>query len=140
MYQETKKPGESLDDFWKRLQDMADEGSLIVGAYIPDHVFLIVPGGLMDVVDNSSHFDDPYTLKKEYEVNPDLAAGDKYGKSWYNKKHLKVNRILECGKNVKCDNAPVYANMGYGKFSGVGVADDKKTRFYLYKKKVNPIK
>ncbi|MBO5131877.1 MAG: hypothetical protein J6C20_02260, partial [Paludibacteraceae bacterium] len=136
----TKKPGESLDDFWKRLQDMADEGSLIVGAYIPDHVFLIVPGGLMDVVDNSSHFDDPYTLKKEYEVNPDLAAGDKYGKSWYNKKHLKVNRILECGKNVKCDNAPVYANMGYGKFSGVGVADDKKTRFYLYKKKVNPIK
>ncbi|MDD5997438.1 MAG: hypothetical protein PUC42_11090 [Bacteroidales bacterium] len=63
-----------------------------------------------------------------------------YGKSWYNKKHLKVNRILECGKNVKCDNASVYANMGYGKFSGVGVADDKKTRFYLYKKKVNPIK
>ena len=93
----------------------------------------------MDVVDNSSHFDDPYTLKKNMRLIQILQLEI----SMVNlgiKKHLKVNRILECGKNVKSDDAPVYANMGYGKFSGVGVADDKKSRFYLYKKKVNPIK
>ena len=52
---------------------------------------------------------------------------------------FKFEALLECGKNVKCDNAPVYANMGYGKFSGVGVADDKK-KILSYKKKANPIK
>ena len=30
---------------------------------MPDHVFLIVPGGLMDVVDNSSHFDDKKNMR-----------------------------------------------------------------------------
>ena len=29
------------------------------------------------------------------------------------KKHLKVNRILECGKNMKSDDAPVYAGMDW---------------------------
>ena len=82
---------------------------------MPDRIFLIVSGGLMDVVDNSSHFDDPYTLKKNMSLIQILQLEI----SMVNlgiKKHLKVNRILECGKNVKCDNAPVYANMGYGNF------------------------
>ena len=35
---------------------------------MPDRIFLIVSGGLMDVVDNSSHFDDPYTLKKNMSL------------------------------------------------------------------------
>ena len=100
--------------------------------YARSYISYCVSGGLMDVVDNSSHFDDPYTLKKEYEVNPDLAAGDKYGKSWYNKKHLKVNRILECGKNVKSDDAPVYAGMDWKGY--------KKSRFYKYNKPLKPVR
>lgn len=35
---------------------------------MPDRIFLIVSDGLMDVVDNSSHFDDPYTLKKNMRL------------------------------------------------------------------------
>ena len=40
------------------------------------------------------------------------------------KKHLKVNRILECGKNVKSDDAPVYAGMdwkGYKKVDFINI-------------------
>ena len=79
---------------------------------MPDHIFLIVSGGLMDVVDNSSHFDDPYTLKK----NMRLIQISQLEISMVNlgiKKHLKVNRILECGKNMKSDDAPVYAGMDW---------------------------
>lgn len=79
---------------------------------MPDRIFLIVSGGLMDVVDNSSHFDDPYTLKKNMRLIQILQLEI----SMVNlgiKKHLKVNRILECGKNMKSDDAPVYAGMDW---------------------------
>ena len=98
---------------------------------MPDRIFLIVSGGLMDVVDNSSHFDDPYTLKKNMSLIQILQLEI----SMVNlgiKKHLKVNRILECGKNMKSDDAPVYAGMDWKGY--------KKSRFYKYNKPLKPVR
>ncbi|MEE1084397.1 MAG: hypothetical protein UH850_11795 [Paludibacteraceae bacterium] len=93
---------------------LADEGSVIVGAYSDNHVFLIVPGGLYDVVDNENHMDKSgYILK--YKDDPDISAGDRSGHSFAQngRNHKCVNRILECGTNVKSDDAPVYAGMDW---------------------------
>ena len=46
----------------------------------------------------------------------------------------KFEALLECGKNVKCDNASVYANMGYGNFQVLELLMIKK-RFYLIRKR-----
>lgn len=96
-----------------------------------DRIFLIVSGGLMDVVYNSSHFDDKKNMRRIQILQLEISMVN----LGIIKKHLKVNRILECGRNMKSDDASVYANMGYGKFSGVGVADDKKQDFIFIRKR-----
>ena len=85
-----------------------------------DRIFLIVSGGLMDVVDNSSHFDD----KKKMSLIQILQLEISMVNLGIIKKHLKVNRILECGINVKSDDAPVYAGMdwkGYKKVDFINI-------------------
>ena len=125
-----KKSEESFLSYWERLQNYADEGEIIIGAYGTNHVFMIVPGGMIPVVDNSSHTQGGL-LKESYKTNPSISDGDKYGFSFNARKILFVNRILECGTTVKDANAPVYANMDYRGYTG----ETKKINFYKYKKK-----
>ncbi|MEE0912301.1 MAG: hypothetical protein U0L67_07620 [Paludibacteraceae bacterium] len=129
-----KSDNETYDQYWKRLQDLADGGSVIVGTYKNNHVFLIVPGGLYDVVDNENHMDKNGYILEEYKDDPDISAGDRYGHSFAKsgRNHKRVNRILECGTNVKSDDAPVYAGMDWKGYKG--------SRFYKYKKPLRPIR
>jgi hypothetical protein len=110
--QENKLSDESMQDFWKRLQTMADEGNIIVGTY-PGHVFMLVPGGLIDVVNNFHHTNGK-TIVEPHKSNPKIEDGDKYGFCFTPKRGItSVPRILECGVNVKSSNAPIYANMDF---------------------------
>lgn len=87
---------------------------------MPDRIFLIVSGGLMDVVDNSSHFDDKKNMRRIQILQLEISMVN----LGIIKKHLKVNRILECGTNVKSDDAPVYAGMdwkGYKKVDFINI-------------------
>jgi hypothetical protein len=125
--EEAKVPSESYEQFWKRLQDMADYGSAIIGTYKTDHIFMIIGGGLIKVIDNSEHSAGGY-LKDEYKKNPNLEEGDKYGFSFAGRKIVYVPRIVECGINVKSSNAPLYANMDYK-------GSTEKVKWYKYLKK-----
>jgi hypothetical protein len=124
--EEIKLSTETDEDFWKRLQDKADAGGIIIGTYTPNHVFMLIPGGLINVVDNTDHTQNGKLLDN-YKNNPEIENGDKYGFCFAIRNIEKVLRILECGINVKSANAPIYANMDYK-----GVIN--KVRWFKYKK------
>ena len=108
--EETKLDAEDVESFWSRLQDTADNGQIVVGTY-PGHVFTLVPGGMVAVVNNSQHTNGK-TIIEPFKSNPNLAEGDKYGFCFTDARGIKkVPRILECGVNVKSSNAPIYSNM-----------------------------
>jgi len=79
-----------------------------------DHVFMLVPGGMYKVINNSTHVN-PKTgfLQNDYKISPILADGDKYGFCFANRNVNSVPRILECGTGFRLPNAPLYANMDY---------------------------
>lgn len=110
--EETKSENETFEQFWKRLQDKADNGDVIIGIYKPKHVFMIVSGGMIAVVNNVDHTTD-WELNDEYKTDPRIEEGDKYGFCFATREVEYVPRILECGVNVKSFNAPLYANMDY---------------------------
>lgn len=110
--EEIKSETENIQQFWSRLQDLADQGQVVVGTY-PGHVFMLVPGGMINVVNNLKHTNGK-TIIEPYKSNPNLEEGDKYGFCFTDARGInKVPRILECGVNVKSSNAPIYANMDY---------------------------
>ena len=108
----TKIEGETYEQFWERLQNMVDNGSIIIGTYKTNHVFMLVAGGMCEVINNIEHTDGRF-LKEEYKSNPKLEQGDKYGFSFATRSIQKVPRIIECGNTVKSANAALYANMDY---------------------------
>ncbi|MDR1153442.1 MAG: hypothetical protein LBL04_01925 [Bacteroidales bacterium] len=119
---EVKNDTESYEEFWERLQNEVDRGEIIIGTYSTNHVFMIVPGGMIDVVDNTEIVESDNGTKsrifknKNYVSDPKIFEGDKWGYSFLNKgveNIYRVPRILECGVNVKSSNAPIYANMDY---------------------------
>jgi hypothetical protein len=128
---EVKQDSESYEEFWERLQNEVDRGEIIIGTYSTNHVFMIVPGGMIKVIDNSMHTEinektDRRVLMEEYKKNPIIEQGDKYGFCFVLKGIKTVPRILECGINVKSANAPIYANMDYK-----GVANNVKWYRYI---------
>jgi uncharacterized protein Veg len=93
--QETKRDDESYEQFWARLQGIADTGSIIVGTYSSNHVFMLVGGGSIQVVNNKDH-----TVNKEgryladaYKTNPTIDEGDKI---WF---LFCLKEYLFCSKN-----------------------------------------
>jgi hypothetical protein len=124
--EEIKLESESYEVFWKRLQDKADNNDVIIGTYTPNHVFMLVSGGMIDVIDNSNHTQNGKLLD-DYKKNPNITEGDKYGFCFAIRDIKTVPRILECGINVKSANAPIYANMDYKGVIG-------KVRWFRYKK------
>ncbi|MDL2330425.1 hypothetical protein LJC62_00190 [Odoribacter sp. OttesenSCG-928-A06] len=115
--EEKKAENESYEEFWGRLQDLTDKGEVIVGAYayesrdrISYHVFMLVSGGKVQVVDNLSNF---LKRRKGESIPIDIYKGDLWGLSFAKNGVKNVPRILECGIGVKSSNAPLYATMGY---------------------------
>ena len=123
----TKKSDEDMSSFWKRLQDVVNDGGCVVGTYKTTHVFLIVPGEMWKVVDNKNHTDGNGHILSKYSNNPNIEEGDKYGYSYASRGIQYVNRIVECGNNIKSGNAPIYGNMDYRNVI-------KNVKWYKYKK------
>ena len=108
--------GESYPDFWKRVQNMVDNKEIVIGTYDPGHIFMVVPGGLYEVVDNSDHLvwnktKKRMVLKDQYKTNPVIEEGDKYGYTFAKNGFDYVLRIMDCGKGAKISNGPAYALM-----------------------------
>ena len=121
-FEEIKKDdSESYEEFWAHIQNMADNGEIIIGAYKTNHVFMVVPGGLCEVVDNTP-------LAIDYQSNPDITKGDKWGYAFASRNINYVPRILECGVNIKSAEAPLYGNMCFDKN-----AMTIQIRWYKYK-------
>jgi len=108
--------GESYPDFWKRVQAMVDNKEIVIGTYDPGHVFMVVPGGLYEVVDNTDHLvwdkvEKKWVLKNKYKLNPVIEEGDKYGYTFAKNGFDYVLRIMDCGAGAKMSNGPAYALM-----------------------------
>jgi hypothetical protein len=110
--EELKLETETYEEFWKRLQDKTDQGTIIIGTYKTNHVFMVVAGGIYEVINNIDHTEKGFLLH-EYKENPIIEQGDKYGFSFAVRGIKKVPRIIECGETVKAENAPLYANMDH---------------------------
>ena len=121
-----KNGQESEEEYWKRVQNMVDNGAKIIGTYKKNHVFMVVPGGLCRVIDNSAHTEGGKLLEY-YNTNPSFESGDKYGFSFASRNVSYVLRILECGVGVKQSNVAIYANMDYKNLI-------KNVKLYKYKK------
>jgi hypothetical protein len=108
--------GENYSDYWKRVQNLVDNKEIVIGTYDPGHVFMVVPGGLYEVVDNSNHLvwskaKKRMVLKDEYKLNPVIEEGDKSGYTFAKNGFDYVLRIMDCGKGAKVSNGPAYALM-----------------------------
>ena len=121
-----KSETETYDQFWARLQNMVDNSkAIIVGAFNPRHVFMIVPGGQWQVVNNSSREEDG---TNETETN--IHLGDKWGGSFAIRNFNHVLRIMDCGSGVKFSNGPLYGVMEAK--SCIGEREGKILKFYKY--------
>jgi hypothetical protein len=117
---------------------MVDNKEIVIGTYDPGHVFMIVPGGLYEVVDNSSHLvwngiRKRMELKKEHDINPVIAEGDKFGYTFARDSIDYVLRVMDCGKGAKISDGPVYALMDRAAMKGE--PGSPVVRFYKYIKK-----
>jgi hypothetical protein len=128
--EELKFANETYEQFWRRLQDKADNGEIIIGVYKPKHVFMVVSGGMIKVVNNANHTTD-WKLDEQYKQSPNIDQGDKYGFCFALKNVESVPRILECGANVKSDRAPLYANMDYKGVTNINVPDNLRWFRYI---------
>lgn len=93
-----KEGDESWEAYFKRLQDKADLGGIVIGAYVSGsgesgHVMMITPGGLVEI-----DVDSP-----------------KWGESFARKSRniLSVPRVLECGTGARSNEAPLCRNIDY---------------------------
>jgi hypothetical protein len=97
--EQKKSTQDSWSDYFKKLQNEADRGHIIIGVMlcndnVSGHVVMITPGGLVDI------------SRKEDEI-PETRWGDSYTTQGIN----KVPRILECGKGVRENEAPLCRNI-----------------------------
>ena len=93
-----KKEDEGWESFFKRLQDKADVGGIVVGAMLSSggasgHVMLITPGGLVGITKETSKWG--WTFDKK-------GRGIK-----------KLPRVLECGTGARENEAPLCRNVDY---------------------------
>ncbi|GCC51976.1 hypothetical protein SanaruYs_22070 [Chryseotalea sanaruensis] len=118
---------EDYSQFWTRIQSMVDNNKqIIIGAHDPGHVFLVVPGGLHQVVDNTARENSRLNL-----TDTKVELGDKWGGSFHRRHYNLVLRIMDCGAGVKFSDGPMY-----GVMEGAAVNGEKANRvvkFYKYK-------
>jgi hypothetical protein len=127
-FDEIEKSGsETYSQFWQRLQQLVDsDKAVIVGAFDPGHVFMIVPGGLYEVVDNTDREN-----SGENTSSTDVSLGDKWGGSFARRGHDYVLRIMDCGNGVKFSNGPMYGAMDAKAVSGERT--DRTIKYFRYK-------
>ena len=118
---------ENYFQFWTRIQSMVDnDKQIVIGAHDPGHVFLVVPGGLYQVVDN--------TIRENNKLNltdTKVELGDKWGGSFYRRDYYQVLRILDCGGGVKFSNGPMYGAMEAA--AVIGEKANRVVKYYKYK-------
>jgi hypothetical protein len=112
-----KGSDESWQDFFIRLQEMANSGEIIIGAmmnrsFTVGHVMMITPGKMAATKNIEGYY--------KYEV--------KYAKSFYiNGRDISsVPIVIECGQNIRIYNAPLYTNVDYN-------GATKRLKWYKYK-------
>lgn len=77
---------------------------------------MLVGGGSVSVINNIGHTEkigNKIVLQNEYQEDPEIDDGDKYGFCFASRSITSVPRIIECGVNIKSANAPLYGNMDY---------------------------
>ena len=125
----TKKQNESWKDFLTRVQDLVNkQGKIVIGIKKDNHVFMVVPGNMFKTINNTHRVKKSgkrYIMRKEYEKERDAYKGDIYSFSFVNRTEY-VNRILECGPNVKNADCPLWANMAGNLLDQIS--------FWVYKK------
>jgi hypothetical protein len=89
-----RNDNEELQDYFQRLQNEADKGTIIIGVMLNDsgtegHVMMITPGGLITIDENELDWGGTYTTR-----------GIK-----------KVLRVLECGDKDRDNEAPLCRNV-----------------------------
>ena len=122
----TKQSGEKHTEFWSRLQGMVDNKEIIIGTYDPGHVFMIVPGGMYEVVDNTNRRESGV-----YKTDSKPELGDRYGFTFASRKIDYVLRVMDCGAGLKFTDGPFYGAMDAAPL--LGVAGRPVVRFYRYK-------
>jgi hypothetical protein len=122
----TKQSGEKHTEYWSRLQAMVDNKEIIIGTYDPGHVFMLVPGGMYEVVDNTDRKE-----KGTYKTDSKPELGDRYGFTFASRKIDYVLRVMDCGAGLKFSNGPFYGAMDAAPL--LGVAGRPVIKFYKYK-------
>jgi hypothetical protein len=101
-FEEIKKDTISWATYFKKLQDEADKGFIIVGVMQTTsgggHVMMITPGGLINIKKD----------KKKEELSE-----ERFGKSFTDNSVHQVPRILECGLGVRENEAPLCRNVDW---------------------------
>jgi hypothetical protein len=103
-----KNSSETYPQFWERIQNMVDLNNEIIIGTCPGHVFMVVPGGLYEVVNNTSREN-----TRDNVNNTDVLLGDKWGGSFARRNIEYVPRVMDCGANVKFADGPLYGAMDY---------------------------
>jgi len=121
-----KTETESYLEYWKRLQNLVTNGKeIIIGSYDPGHVFMIVPGSLYEVVDNTEREKSGLNYS-----NTTVSLGDRWGGSFARRDLLKVLRIMDCGAGVHFSNGPMYGVMDAKPL--IGQRTDRTVKFFKY--------
>jgi hypothetical protein len=124
-----KNDSETYAQYWARLQNMVDNNKeIILGTYDPGHVFLIVPGGLYKVVDNSAREESGQNI-----TDTRVELGDRWGGSFAIRNFDYVLRTMDCGAGVKFSNGPMYGVMDAKPM--IGERKDRIVKFYKYQAK-----
>ncbi|WKV10941.1 hypothetical protein [Marivirga harenae] len=121
-----KEESESYPEYWKRLQNLVtSQKEIIIGSYDPGHVFMIVPGSLYEVVDNTEREKSGLNYS-----NTTVSLGDRWGGSFARRDLSKVLRIMDCGKGVHFANGPLYGVMDARPL--IGQREDRVVKFFKY--------
>ena len=107
-----KKGDEDWEAYFKRLQDKADAGGIVIGAMLSSggssgHIMMITPGGLVDIDENTYKWGKSFTLDGR-EV-------------------FQVPKVLECGTGARDNEAPLCRNVDY-------IGATERLKWFEYKK------
>jgi hypothetical protein len=92
--EQKKSAQESWNDYFKKLQNEADRGHIVIGVMlcsdnVSGHIVMITPGGLVNI----------------------STTTEKWGDSYIKGGITKVPRVLECGQGVRENEAPLCKNV-----------------------------
>ena len=96
-----KNASEGWEAYFKRLQDKADQGGIVIGVMLSSsgssgHVMMITPGGLVDITKEGDEAPEP-----------------EWGNSFTKRQIFEVPRVLECGSGARENEAPLCRNVDH---------------------------